>query len=257
MLRNVNEILNYVLLAEDGEIGRCKDFLYDDEKWTIRYMVADTRKWLPGRKVLISPASLGEPDWCTNLFQVKLKRRQIKASPPLDEDAPVSRQYEIIFSEYYRTSPYWAGASELQTQPTPSMLRAEEEQLATEFEDLEEKHLRSIKEVTGYHIQATDSGIGHVEDFMVDDEKWALRYVVVNTRNWLPGRKVLLSPQWITAVNWAEKKLQVDLSTDSVKDSPEYDTLGTIDRKYECALHEHYGRHGYWEEKRRGIQDKT
>jgi hypothetical protein len=249
MLRNVNEILNYVLLAKDGEIGRCKDFLYDDEKWTIRYMVADTHKWLPGRKVLISTAALGEADWCTNRFQVKLTRRQIEDSPPLDDDAPVSRRYEIIFNEYYRTSPYWAGASEWATQPTPAMLRAEVDQLATEFEGLEKNHLRSIKEVTGYHIQATDSGIGHVETFMVDDEKWALRYVVVNTRNWLPGRMVLVSPQWITVVNWGEKKLQVDLTTESVKESPEYETLGTIDRKYECALHEHYGRRGYWEQK--------
>jgi hypothetical protein len=254
MLRNLNEILNYVLLAEDGEIGRCKDFLYDDKMWTIRYMVADTRKWLPGRKVLISPASLGDPDWCTKRFQVMLKRRQIETSPPLDEDAPVSRQYEVIFNAYYRTSPYWAGASEWGTQPTPSMLQAEVKQLATEFEGLAENHLRSIKEMTGYHIQASDSEIGHVEDFMVDDEKWALRYVVVNTRNWLPGRMVLVSPQWITSVNWGEKKLQVDLTTDSVRKSPEYETLGTINRDYECALHEHYGRRGYWEEKNRGIR---
>jgi hypothetical protein len=125
MLRNLNEILNYVLLAEDGEIGRCRDFLYDDLKWTIRYMVADTRKWLPGRKVLIAPASLGEPDWCTNRFQVMLKRHQIEASPPLDEHAPVSRRYEITFNAYYRTSPYWAGASDWGTQPSPSMLQAE------------------------------------------------------------------------------------------------------------------------------------
>jgi hypothetical protein len=255
MLRNVSEIINYRLLAEDGEIGRCKDFLYDDEKWTIRYMVADTRKWLPGRKVLISPASLGKPDWCTDRFQVKLTRREIAASPPLDENAPVSRQYEIIFNEYYRTSPYWAGASEWGTQPTSSMLQAEAEQLATKFESLEEKHLRSVKEVTGYHIQATDSQIGHVEDFMIDDEKWALRYVVVNTRNWLPGRMVLVSPQWIATANWGEKKLRVDLSTDSVKESPAYDSLEKIDRDYECALHEHYGRHGYWEDKNRGIQE--
>jgi len=247
MLRNVSEILNYVLLAEDGEIGRCKDFLFDDEKWAIRYMVADTRKWLPGRKVLISPISLGEPDWNTRRFRVELMRRQIESSPPLDEDAPVSRQYEIIFSNYYRTSPYWAGAAAWGTQPTPSQLRAEQDKLATDFEGAEENHLRSIKEVIGYHIRATDGDIGHVKDFAVDDQMWALRYVLIDTRNWLPGRMVLVSPQWITAVDWGAKKLSVDLTTDSVENSPEYDRKAPIDRDYECDLHDHYCRRGYWE----------
>jgi hypothetical protein len=246
MLRNVNGILNYVLLAEDGEIGRCKDFLFDDEKWTIRYMVADTRKWLPGRKVLISPISLGEPDWSSHRFKVELTRRQIKDSPLLDEDGPVSRQYENLFSRYYGASPYWGGTNIWGSSPSPFLLRVQQDRLATDFEGPEKNHLRSVKEVIGYHIQATDGDIGHVEDFVVDDEVWALRYVVVDTRNWLPGRKVLVSPQWIAAVNWAEEKLKVDLTTDSIKNSPEYDILAPIDRDYEHALYDYYGRPFYW-----------
>ena len=246
MLRNVSEILNYVLLARDGEIGRCKDFLFDDEKWTIRYMVADTRKWLPGRKVLISPISLGKPDWSTRRFEVELTRRQIEDSPLLDEDAPVSRQYEILYGNYFGTSSYWDGANVWGSHPNPALLRGELDKLATEFEGPEENHLRSVKEVNGYHIQAADGDIGHVEDFVVDDEIWALRYVVVDTRNWLPGRKVLVSPQWAVAVDWAEEKLRVDLTTDTIKDSPEYEPLAPIDRDYESILHDHYGRPFYW-----------
>jgi hypothetical protein len=94
MLRSVSAILNYALLAEDGEIGRCKDFLFDDDNWTIRYMVADTRKWLPGRKVLISPISLGAVDWSTRLFQVELARRQVEDSPECEPLAPINRDYE-------------------------------------------------------------------------------------------------------------------------------------------------------------------
>jgi len=246
MLRNVSTILNYVLLAKDGEIGRCKDFLFDDEKWTIRYMVADTRKWLPGRKVLISPMSLGTVDWSSRHFQVQLTQRQIEESPPLEEDAPVSRQYEMMFSTYFATPSYWGGANIWGRHPSPTLLRGEHEKLATDFESPEENHLRSVKEVTGYHIQATDDEIGHVEDYVVDDEVWALRYVVVDTRNWLPGRKVLVSPQWATAVDWAEEKLFVDLTTDAIKNGPEYEPLAPIDRDYESALHEHYGRPFYW-----------
>jgi len=250
MLRTISTILNNVLLAEDGEIGRCKDFLFDDEKWTIRYMVADTRKWLPGRKVLISPMSLGEPNWSTQRFQVELTRRQIEESPPLDEDAPVSRQYEILYGKYFGTPSYWGGTNIWGDLPNPSLLRAEHDKLATDFknlEDPEEKKLRSVYEVTGYHIQATDGEIGHIGDFVVDDGMWALRYVVVNTRNWLPGRMVLVSPQWAKTLDWSEKKLWVDLTTESIKNSPEYNPLAPIDRQYERALHDHYGQRFYWE----------
>ena len=103
-------------MAEDGEIGRCKDFLFDDEKWTIRYMVADTRKWLPGRKVLISPMSLGAVDWSSRHFQVELTRRQVEDSPPLEEDAPVSRQYEMIYA-FFR-HPVLLGRNECMGKPS-------------------------------------------------------------------------------------------------------------------------------------------
>ena len=123
----------------------------------------------------------------------------------------------------------------------------EQNKLATDFEGPEENHLRSIKEVTGYHIQASDGEIGHVEDFVVDDKIWALRYIVVDTRNWLPSRKVLVSPQWAATVDWAEQKLWVDLSTDNIKNSPEYDPAAPINRGYERTLYDYYGRPVYWE----------
>ena len=247
MLRNVSAILSYVLSAQDGEIGRCSDFLFDDEEWMVRYMVADTHKWLPGRQVLISPESLGEPDWHTRRFQIKLTRRRIKDNPPLDEDAPVSRQYEKIWGEYYGTRLYWEKENIQTGGPTPSMMRAVQDKLATDFEDPEDNHLRSIKEVLGYHIQATDGEVGHVEDFVVDDETWALRYVVVDTRNWLPGRKVLVSPRWATAVNWGEEKLWFDLPIKRIKNSPKYNPSDPINHEYERILHDYYGRSVYWE----------
>jgi hypothetical protein len=209
-------------------------------------MVADTRKWLPGRKVLISPMSLGTVNWSSRHFQIELTRRQVEDSPPLEEDAPVSRQYEMMFNAFFATPAYWGGTNIWGRHPNPALLRGEHAKLATDFEGPEESHLRSVKEVTGYHIQATDGNIGHVEDFVVDDEMWALRYVVVDTRNWLPGRKVLVSPQWATAVDWVEEKLRVDLTTDTIKGSPEYEPLAPIDRDYESVLHNHYDRPFYW-----------
>lgn len=249
MLRSVDQLRNYVLAAKDGNIGRCKDFLFDDIDWTIRYMVADTGKWLPSRKVLVSPISLGEPDWKSQRFPVKLTKEQIKECPPLDANAPVSRQYEMSWFEYYGWPYYWTGGGLWGAAPYPSALYFKRlEKIAEKGAELEEEtHLRSVKEVTGYQIKASDGDIGHVEDFIVDDEPWLLQYLVVDTRDLLPGgRKVLVAPAWVNSVDWAGRSVWLDLSVDAVKNSPEYNPSEPVNREYEIRLYDYHGRPHYW-----------
>jgi hypothetical protein len=247
-MHTANELIGWRLLAKDGEIGRCKDFLVDDRHWTIRYMVADTGTWLPGRRVLISPISLGEPEWEARRFPVKLTQKQIEASPPLERDAPVSRRYETVWFEYYGWPSYWVGGGLWGPAPYPAALYGKRQQ---EFRDreaeIEQSHLRSAKELTGYHIQAKDREIGHVEDFLVDDTTWTLRYMVVDTRNWLPGRKVLIPPAWLDSVSWADRTVRVDLTADTVEKSPEYDPSKPVKRTYETRLYRYYGQRPHWE----------
>jgi len=246
-MRSVKEIINYVIFAKDGEIGRCKDFLFDDQLWAVRYMVADTGKWLPGRKVLISPISLGNPEWHFHRFPVNLKKEQVKNSPPLDEDAPVSRQYEMKYFNHYYWPYYWTGGETWGAMPNPPPASSRQAKIVEETdEDLEKSHLRSAKEVMGYHIRAKDGEIGHVEDYIVDDKTWILRYMVVDTRNWLPGRKVLVAPSWIESVSWKESSVEVNLTTAAVKESPEYDPAEPVNREYETRLYDYYGRPVYW-----------
>jgi len=107
-------------------------------------------------------------------------------------------------------------------------------------------YLRGVKEVTGYHIEATDGEIGHVEDFFIDEENWQIQYLLVDTGNWLPGRKVLISPDWITDIIWADSQVQVNATREQVKNSPEFDPRGAVDRHYETALYGHYGFPPYW-----------
>lgn len=248
MLRSVKGLYNYVLEAKDGEIGRCKDFLFDDEHWTIRYMVADTGKWLPRRKVLISPISLGEAEWNSRLFPVLLTKKQIEEAPGLDEDAPVSRRHEIDWLRHYGWPVYWSGVHPWGPVAYPAALFHEKMPETKSVEaDSGNDHLRSVREVTGYHIQAADDEIGHVEDFIMEDGTWTIHYMVVDTRNWLPGRKVLVTPLWIKSVNWAESKVSVDLTRDQVKDSPEYDPTAPVNREYEVRLYDFYGRPKYWD----------
>jgi hypothetical protein len=238
--------------ARDGEIGEVDDFYFDDESWAIRYLVVDTGNWLPGRKVLISPISLGKADLSHQWLDVELTKKQIEDSPSIDTDKPVSRQYEASYYDYYGYPYYWTGPHLWgpAAYPGPLMMpertQAEAEALRREQESAD-PHLHSSSEVAGYYIEATDGDIGHVEDFMIDDESWAIRYIVVDTRNWWPGKKVVVSPQWIERVSWRDSKVYVNLSRDNIQKAPEYDLERPMSRDYESTLYRHYDRSPYWD----------
>lgn len=249
MLRSVNEIINYVLEAKDGEIGRCKDFLFDETNWVVRYMVADTGKWLPKRKVLLSPISLGQPEWTSGRFPVNLSREQIENAPSLAAEKPVSRIYEEQFMDYYGYPYYWVGDALWAHEPYAHRLFGVSKQKAQNIRQMENKdnHLRSVKEIKGYGIRAIDGSIGHVQDCIVEDDSWVLRYVVVDTLNILPGgKKVLISPEWTEEIYWAGQSIQVGLTRDQVKNSPEYQPDAPINREYETVLYDFYGKPHYW-----------
>ncbi|MGB3212523.1 MAG: PRC-barrel domain-containing protein [Desulforhopalus sp.] len=246
-LKSIKEMQGYELGAQDGKIGRCNDFLFDDRRWTVRYIVGDTRKWLPGRKVLISPISIGTAEESTHTLSIGLTKDQIKDSPPLESDAPVSRQYETIFNQYHDWGNYWDGSLAWGHHPFPRLLQRTED-LQTDIANVEDdNHLRSTHEVMSYAIVATDTDIGHIEDFIVDEETWVIRYLVIDTSNWLPGsRKVLVSPEWVERVDWSDGSVVVGVSSEKIEKSPEYDPNTTLDRDYETALYNFYSLPYYW-----------
>ncbi|HEX5131948.1 MAG TPA: PRC-barrel domain-containing protein [Candidatus Krumholzibacteria bacterium] len=251
MLRSTQELKNYNLIADDGQIGRCKDFLFDDAHWTIRYMVADTGRWVPGRKVLVPPQALGKADWDSRLFKVKLTREQIKSGPGIDTDAPVSREREQELALHFGWEPYWIRTGLPGAAPFPAQLAGAGEEIASTATAVEKEHpsagnLRSVEEVTGYHIEASDGEIGHVEEFIVDDETWALRYVVVDTRNVFPGKKVLIAPKWVSSINWPGQRMALDLTKDRIRNAPVYSPGAPVNRELETRLYDYYGRPAYW-----------
>ncbi len=249
MLRSLKEIRGYRLLARDGDIGSVHDFFFDDEIWAVRYIIVDTGTWLPGRKVLLVPSAVEQPEWETHTLPVRLDKEQVKSSPDIDADKPVSRQSEIELHKHYNWIPYWGVPPHGVAPPiSPKEEEKEEEEEKRVLEgERVDPHLRSVKEVTGYHIQATDGEIGHVEVFIADDSDWFIRYMVVDTKNWLPGRKVLVPPDWIEHVSWTESMVHVDLPRELIKNSPEYDPAAPVNRQYEERLYDYYGRPKYWE----------
>jgi hypothetical protein len=235
----VKDLRGYTIRAADGDIGKVHEFYFDDRGWIIRYLVVDTGTWLPGRRVLLSPSAMGQPDWETHVLPVGLTKGQVEHSPPIDADKPVSRQMERELHAYYGWRPYWGSA-------TVMAIQTEEEANQEAEQEQNDPHLRSTREVIGYHIRARDGEIGHVEDLIANDEGWGIRYLVVDTHNWLPGRKVLVDPFWAEQVSWAERRVHVDMTREMVKNSPEFDPSAPVNREYEVRLYDFYGRPKYW-----------
>ena len=244
MLRKTSDLMNFTVRAHDGDVGKVDDFYFDDNQWTLRYFVVNTGPWLFGRKVLISPQAFEPPLWSDRTIPVDLNQEQVEKSPDIDLDQPVSRQQETTLRNYYRWPAYWGAAPVYFSRPTvaamaPLIAPTVEETGQPQDEPAEhsndvtsepgDPHLRSVAEVTGYAIHTTDGIIGHVDDFFVDEHDWRIHLLVVDTRNWLPGKKVLISPDRIERVSWDEKAVHVSVDKDRVHNSPEYDPVGGDD----------------------------
>jgi hypothetical protein len=254
VLRSAKNLRGFTISATDGDIGHVEELYFDDAQWTVRYFVVDTGGWLRGRRVLVSPVSVQRPEWERRRLPVALTTTQVEASPPVDTHRPISRQFEIAFSQYYGIPSYWSapymgGVPGPVWPPTGSRRMADELQARLEQQDAEDQHLRSADDIRGYQLKATDGTLGHVEDLLVEDLTWRIRYIAIDTRNWWPGKRVLVAPEWIQEVSWPQAAVVVSLAVDTIRSAPEYDPTRPIDRAYEHALYAHYGRPGYWEER--------
>jgi hypothetical protein len=251
MLKRLRDVENWTMEGVDGnDLGNVINFYFDDRHWTVRYLVVNTGTWLTSRSVLISPMALKTVDWGRGRFSTTLTRDDVKQAPAADIAMPITRRYESAYGAYYGYPPYWIGTGLWGTAPIPAGIRpvgrASEPAPIGVGPDVDESHLRSVNEVSGYHIEALDGEIGHIEDFLADDASWAIRYLVIDTSNWIGGRTVLITPGWARRVDWADRKIHVDLSREGVKNSPQYDPTVDLSRDYEDQLHRYYGRSAYW-----------
>lgn len=235
-LRTIENLRNCSLQANDGEIGKLQEIYFDDEHWTVRYFVVRTGGWLLGREVLIAPGLITGVDDQNRQIELDLTREQVEKSPPVETNKPVSRHYETDYYRYYGLAPYWTGALPGDAMPPPMPV------VPRPTSGPQHPHLRSSSEVRGYGIHAHDSEMGEVADFIVDDREWKVRYVVIDTRKWLPGRKVLIAPTWIDSIDWSAREIVVDLDRETIQSAPPYDSSQIIGRDYELSIYKHYGR---------------
>jgi uncharacterized protein YrrD len=243
MKHSIKGLVGYTMHATDGEIGQVEEFYFDDQAWKIRYLIVKTGGWLSGRKVLISTQALLTPDWANRQFPVNLSKEQVRQSPDIDTNMPVSHREEAqLLAHYpwqgYVGSGYYSGGS---WGVMPSVPVLEEVTAGAVKEQLPgDTHLRSTKRVTGYSIHALDGEIGAVTDFIVDDTNWGLGFLVVETGGWLHARLVVFSVKWIREVRWADSTIIVEITKDRVRTSPAYDEPLFVDNTYEQLIFENY-----------------
>jgi hypothetical protein len=241
-LRRLHDLADLRIQATDGEIGRLQELYFDDRNWSVRYLVVKTGGWLFGREVLLAPAAVGEIDDTDGVMKVQLTQDTIKRSPPIDVAKPLSREYEIAYFRHFQWAPYW--------EPGPTTWSGSVPYPGTppvNFDTVlpadapNNPHLRGSTEVAGYEIHASDGAIGHVEDVIVDDQDWIVRYVQVDTKNWLPGKRILLQTMRIDHISWGERSVTVLLPRHAIESAPVYDPSQLITPAYEIQLFKHYG----------------
>jgi hypothetical protein len=260
VLQSAKDLRNYTIQATDGDVGKIHEFYFDDKDWTIPYLVIDTGHWLPGRKIIISPDAFGPADQAKRVLPVALTKEEVRSRPDVTRERAVSAHYEgsKILSNYAGPPVDRIGGGLFEEayigMDPDSMIQTvkakeeAEERLSKNIQKVRTSGaiLLSTKQVSGYYIQAQDGEVGHVEDFIIDDDTWMIRYIVIDTVNWLPGKRVLVSSAWVEGIDWDSSKVYIDLSRAAIQNSPEYDPAKPLERGYEDRLHEHYDRPRYW-----------
>jgi hypothetical protein len=246
MLIRTKQIEGASIHAKDGNIGHVEECYFDDQEWKIRYLVVNTGSWLLGKEVLISPHAVEGVDKEEKMISLNLTVDTIKNSPPIETDLPLSKRKQREYHTYYGFPIYPSG---LMIPPLPEGEKKEDEEHM-------DTHLRSSHEIRGYRIEAVDGAIGHVEDYVIDDEHWIIRYMVIDTSNVFHGRKVILTPIWIKGINWAESTVTVNLTKKVIKEAPTFDPSQPISREYEEKLFDYYGTVKYWLEDKKSTSGK-
>ena len=228
MLHNIKSLIGYRLEATDGDIGKVTEFYVEDTSWLIRYIILETGNWLLHRKVLIAPQAIVKGQARIRTFPINLNKKQIRTSPDIDTDKPVSRQQDMELYGHYALqwsgSGFYAGGLEENLSMNPII----DEKIMKEADSKDKRseddlHLRSTKELIGYHIHSTDGDYGRIGDFILDETNWQINYLVVYAHELFGGKKVLMETGQIKEIQWEKSKIMVNLSTQEIEDCPPFD----------------------------------
>lgn len=225
MARSIKQLYGNRLAANDGEIGSVRDFYFDDQSWATRYVVAETGTWLTSQQVLLSPHAFGVFQPFEKSLSVDLSRKQIEDSPTIEWYRPVSRQFEEEYHRYYGWPNYWEGDGlwggmrslpilELTERVPPNAAAWAKKRKGADA------HLRSTQVIRGYQLRASNGNIGHICDFMMDEESWAIDELVIKTGNRFSGDEVLIPVHKISRISCDDSTVFVNMTREAVAHSP-------------------------------------
>jgi PRC-barrel domain len=205
MLHLLMDLVDASVTATDGDLGKVRNFLFDDQSWAIRYLVSDVGSWVKRRDVVISLEAMDQLNWGDKILHFRLTKEQVRNSPDVDSKKPVSRQQEIALREYYGWPAYWRNLGDADYASIPVAAGRD-----FPVKSGEDTHLRSAEDVAGYQVWATDGEIGRLENFVVDESCRRIDYLDVRSGDWLHGRSMLVPTQWVSAVSWGNHRIELD-----------------------------------------------
>ncbi|HEX8949328.1 MAG TPA: PRC-barrel domain-containing protein [Dissulfurispiraceae bacterium] len=250
-LRGLQSVAGYAVIAKDGEVGAVEEFLFDDREWAIRFIVVRTGDWLPGKKVLLPPSVLEEPDWELPKLHITIERAQLARGPILGAHEPASRMFQIDLYKHFGWAPFWLEEEYFNVPLHPSEVSSG---LSRDQEKADDPHLLSTADTIEYRVEALNGDVGHPEDFVMDEDDWIIYYFAValdrseNVPEEETAKSVLIATEWVQKTAKEAGRVYLELDRDAVLRSPAYDPALPVDREYELELYDHYGRPRYWDQ---------
>jgi hypothetical protein len=245
MKRSIKELLGYSLHAKDGTKGTVRDFLFDEESWTIRYMRTGIGNMFVDKKVLIPRVFFGKPEQSKREFLIQMTKDEMKRSPKVEEHKPVSRKFEESLNQFYNIENYWS-TSYAPSFGVPEMV-VPQHHLKELPKTIKEPHvdssLRSFQEVSGYLIECQDEKHGYMTDFIVEDENWKIVYIIIDIGNLFEtDKRVMLAVNWINEIDYKDQKIAINQTSKVLEKAPPFDPSSPVNSEYEKNIYDYYGR---------------
>lgn len=248
MLRSMETLYGFTVMAVDGDVGRLDDVLFDDEEWSVRYLSVISTAWPSGKVASISTEAVGAPDWNEMTLPVDLTTEAIENSPQADVDEPFSRQHEIRLHDYYGWAPYWPSSSDQEPEvPDSDVNLLEEDTVESEVWDQNYSHLQATRELQGYRAQLNDGTMGVLQDFIVDSKEWIIRYLIFDLSDCQPGKRGIVPIELVDDISSGEEKIYLDMTKEDLCNSPDFNPKEPVNRTTESKIYDFYGQARYWE----------
>lgn len=196
MIITATQVWGCRLHTSDGKQARVRDLLFDDRTWRIEYIVVKLPHLL-AEDVLLRPSQTSGTAWASRALETPLSMDEVRAAPALLSNPPVAKQGELATVQMVAWEAYWTG-------------------LFDRMPKFGDPHLRNMGAITGHRVLGIDSKVGWIDNFVIDDEDWSVRYLVVRLGPRRNGRRVVVEPEVVGTISWPTRSVSLKLPRDAI-----------------------------------------